>query len=192
MVAGYESFEYDRLVERGFKPYSKGHRRMYESAIERMGRIAGPRGARVFEAGFGIGWGLGAMLDADVLREYEGCEPNVDSFAYTAKTFADHERASSLTLFNSAFRLPLSGGSRSFDFAVCIEVIEHVPAGGHLAFLRDLRLMAPTLFFSTPDKTRVPREGVRTYLDWLGLLAQAGFPSVECDRSNWTDLYVCQ
>jgi hypothetical protein len=52
--------------------------------------------------------------------------------------------------------------------------------------------MAPTLFFSTPDIDRVPKEGVRTTAEWSKLLHRAGFRSVEVDRSQWTHLYVCR
>jgi 2-polyprenyl-3-methyl-5-hydroxy-6-metoxy-1,4-benzoquinol methylase len=79
-----------------------------------------------------------------------------------------------------------------FDFAFCIEVIEHVPMDDHVRFLRDLRRLSPVLFFSTPDKNKVPAEGVRTVSDWTRVIREAGFTDVSVDMSRWTYLYRCK
>lgn len=183
-----DSREYDRLRDRGFKPYSKGHRRMYEIAIEEIGNLAGPRGARVLEAGFGIGWGLDQMLAADILRNYVGYEPNRDSFVYVADRLKEHERNVDLALFNMGYEPNLSP---DFDFGFCIEVIEHVPGKDHLRFLKGLRSQVPVLYFSTPDIQKVPKEGVRTTREWKAYLHAAGFNTVTVNESHWTHLFRC-
>lgn len=177
-----DSREFDRLKERGFGPYSLGHRRMYEKAIATM-RSVGPTPARVLEAGFGIGYGLGEMDKAGILAAYVGYEPNRASFIYTK---AKYQHGDNMLLLNVPF---LPNLDPLFDFTVCIEVIEHVPTEDHLTFLTGLRTMAPVLCFSTPDITRQPREGVRTAGEWLDLLARAGFGYVRMDSAEWTTYY---
>lgn len=185
----YESKEYDRLVARKFKPYSTGHQRMYTTAIERI-KQGEPHGRMIFEAGFGIGFGLQTMLDAGVVYNYTGCEPNLDSFQYVENTI----KRDGVFLIHAPFgqemadALTREGG---FQEAFCIEVIEHVPMHLHLQFLIALRQMAPRLWFSSPDKDR-SKEGVRTTKEWTALLRQAKFESIDVDTSNWTYLYECR
>lgn len=187
-----DSREYDRLVERGFKPYSAGHRRMYEKAMATMYRD-GPTPARVLEAGFGIGYGLDQMVASlGLLKSYVGYEPNKDAFDYVharypmASTPRSRPDYTNMLLLNLPFRPNLDP---AFDYAVCIEVIEHVPMEGHLDFLRGLCAMAPVLCFSTPDIVRQPREGVRAAGEWLDLLTRAGYVSLVMDASEWTNYY---
>ena len=196
-----DSREYDRLKERGFKPYSKGHREMYEKAIRDMNTWGGygnpppsplkhPAGARVLEAGFGIGWGLDRMLHESVLRSYVGYEPNKDSFDYVKGRYLPGGPVDLLFL-NLPFEPNLDP---AFDVAFCIEVIEHVPMDKHEAFLAGLRQMAPVLYFSTPDSHKVPREGVRTMDQWLAMLLRVGYDSrkLHFDDSEWTTFYRCE
>lgn len=187
--AGYESKEYERLVKRGFKPYSRGHRMMYEHAIDAIKKTADP--ANIFEAGFGIGWGLDRMLEEGVVDVYVGCEPNADSFKYTRDRLGLNPR---VTLYPKAFDYSFESpdGEKPFDEAFCIEVIEHVPLNDQLAFLEGLRALAPRLWLSTPDKDRVPSEGVRTMKEWVALIKEAGFESVEVNMAHWTYLYECR
>lgn len=194
----YESHEYDQLVRRGFRPYSDGHQRMYLSAIERIKNdIADPRserpnGARIFEAGFGIGFGLTKMQGAGIIERYFGVEPNLASFNYTKGLSVPGD----ITLTNEAFSQAVAdritvGAHARFDEAFCIEVIEHVPMDLHLQFLIALRQMAPRLWFSSPCKTK-SREGVRNVKEWQTLLRQAKFTTVKVNRDNWTYLYECK
>lgn len=210
MTAGYESREYDRLVKRKFKPYSKGHRMMYEHAIDTIKDDLGfrqarptkkwrpPQGRRIVEAGFGIGWGLERMLAEGIVSEYHGFEPNHDSFMHVFKRNPGAGSGALLRFDESPFpydqyRLIYEQEKRwFFDEAFCIEVIEHVPMEEHLPFLKGLRACTPRLWFSTPDKDRVPAEGVRTRADWERLLGEAGFRSVNVNTSHWTYLYECQ
>jgi hypothetical protein len=185
-----DSREYDRLVGRNFRPYSKGHRRMYEEAIK---RIAKP--SIIFEAGFGIGWGLDKMVEANVIKEYIGCEPNLDSFNYTD---GRHGSRPNVHLSNVGFpdiiHLAEPEDVKTFEHVFCIEVIEHVPMDEHLAFLKELRALSGggTLWFSTPDIRKAPKEGVRTKDEWVGLLKLAGFKRINVDTKSWTYLYECQ
>lgn len=190
-----DSREYDRLKERGFKPYSKGHRSMYEKGIAHMKFFGFDASARVLEAGFGIGWGLDRMVEEKLLRSYVGYEPNKDSFDYvnsryeTIRALVTAAPLPDMLLLRLPFEPNLDP---AFDVAFCIEVIEHVPMAEQEAFLRGLCQMAPTLYFSTPDKRRQPSEGVRTDPEWLALLAQAGFLRVYIDTSEWTTFYRCE
>lgn len=191
-----DSREYDRLVDRGFKDYSKGHREMYLRPISHI--IRERRGVPIFEAGFGIGYGLKQFLGAGIVRNYVGCEPQVDSFNYTVGEMARRpDDVEKLNLIHSPFSHDLAkthaGG---FEHAFCIEVIEHVPPEGHLGFLEDLkRVLAPgngsTLWLSTPCIKRNAREGVRTTEEWEAMLRSL-FGYVEVDRSQWTYLYRCR
>jgi 2-polyprenyl-3-methyl-5-hydroxy-6-metoxy-1,4-benzoquinol methylase len=180
-----DSREYERLVKRGFKPYSYGHRRMYEIAIDRM-----KPGARVFEVGFGIGWGAERILDSGKSIVYEGCEPNKDSFNYTEGRIRHVAGVNNAGLHNKPFFAGLAANA-PYDYAFCIEVIEHVPMEDHVGFLRDLKALAPVVFFSTPDIVKAPTEGVRTKDEWVSILREAGFTSIEVITRHWTYLYVC-
>lgn len=191
-----DSREYDRLKARGFKPYSAGHRAMYEIAIQEIKAAEGT--ADIFEAGFGIGWGLEAMLGAGIVNTYVGCEPQVDSYNYTegqvTRNWPKHE---GIWLRHEPFGPVLAedltaDGVAPFEFAFCIEVIEHVVPAGHLRFLQELRRLAPVLYFSTPDIDKVPKEGVRTRKEWEALLHEAGYESVQVNTNHWTYLYTCR
>lgn len=189
-----DSREYDRLKDRGFRPYSVGHRRMYEKAIASM---SGPQD--IFEAGFGIGWGLDQMVAAGVAGKYYGVEPNRDSYAYVAERYALDVSANGLprlflhnTPFDDAVLDELSNDGVEYDHAFCIEVIEHVPADGHLAFIKRLHAVAPTLWLSTPCIRRNAKEGVRPTEEWEAMLYAGGFSRVTVDRSEWTYLYKCE
>lgn len=197
----YESKEFDRLVGRGFRDYSVGHQRMYTTAIERIkADHEGP--VNIFEAGFGIGFGISKMLEANIINQYAGVEPNKKAYEHVAlrNTYPSGHQGMGMANdprfmlanceFNQAFADDLSRMAM-YDEAFCIEVIEHVPMHLHLQFLIALRQMAPRLWFSSPDKKK-SREGVRTTAEWTTLLRQANFKTVTVDQSNWTYLYECR
>lgn len=177
-----DSREYDQLKKREFRPYSFGHRMMYEIPLKEM------KGRKwtVYEAGFGIGWGLDRMIEEDVLNRYVGCEPNLDSFNYVKSR---HGERRNVALDHAPFRAVTM--TPPFDHVFCIEVIEHVPMEAHLEFLRGLRKMGMLLWFSTPDSSK-SKEGVRRASEWSDLLSQAGFTSVQIDKSHWTYLFKCE
>lgn len=189
-----DSREYDRLKERNFHDYSEGHRHMYLSAIRQIATEAKP--VSIFEAGFGIGYGLGKMQEAGIVGRYVGCEPQVDSFNYTAKRFSDAEQAGlNYTLIHAPFSDDLvNTHGADFEHVFCIEVIEHLTLDRHAEFIANLRAMlvpGGTLWLSTPCKRRNAREGVRTTEDWEAMLC-AEFQHVDVDRSRWTYLYRCR
>jgi 2-polyprenyl-3-methyl-5-hydroxy-6-metoxy-1,4-benzoquinol methylase len=180
------SQEYRQLVRRNFKPYSMGHRKMYLIPLEFH---FGVGQHRIFEAGFGIGWGLDQMVARNNVARYVGCEPNKESFDWTQ---GRHKDSRGVSLLNEPFTTELADKyAGGFDHAFCIEVIEHVPNELHLEFLKNLRKMAPKLWFSTPDIRVNPKEGVRTKEDWVALLKEAGFSNVEVTTKHWTYLYEC-
>lgn len=192
----YESHEYDRLVGRKFKPYSVGHQRMYTKAIahivEDIYRTTDK--VSVFEAGFGIGFGIQKMVEAGILKSYTGCEPNRASYEYTAGLIAGLRPLQHVRLYHDSFDQSMATGLTShgqFNECFCIEVIEHVPMEQHLEFLIALRQMAPRLWFSSPCKTK-SKEGVRSLKEWTTLLRQARFETVDVDASEWTYLYECR
>ncbi len=189
----YESKEYERLVKRGFKPYSLGHQRMYANAIDRI-KAERPDGVRIFEAGFGIGFGLQKMVEAGIVKSYTGCEPDQPSYDYTAGQVAGLKPLHHIDIYHDSFDQTMANGLTAhgqYDEAFCIEVIEHVPMDQHLEFLIALRQMAPRLWFSSPDKNK-SKEGVRTVKEWTTLLKQARFESIDVDVSEWTYLYECR
>lgn len=196
----YESKEYDRLVKRGFLPYSEGHQRMYTIAIEKIRNGTGHNmPAVVFEAGVGIAFGLREMLYAGIIREYTGVEPNGPSFNYITSNLGlrnDTDRTKPLVhlhpdLFSQEYADKYLDVMGMADEAFCIEVIEHVPMHLHLQFLIALRQVTHRLWFSSPDKGK-SKEGVRTTKEWTTLLKQAKFNSIVVDQSNWTYLYECR
>lgn len=192
-----DSREFDRLKQRGFKPYSVGHQQMYFTAVERMEASAKGARARIFEAGFGIGFGLQHMLARDVLEAYVGVEPNKRSYQYVAQDLGLLPDTR-LALINGKFdddvvvefATTADDPEYSFDVAFCIEVIEHVPMDDQEMFLRNLKRMAPRLFFSTPDIAKSPKEGVRTTDEWVFMLTAIGF-KVDVLTKHWTHLYEC-
>jgi hypothetical protein len=213
-----DSREYDRLVERNFQPYSRGHRQMYEWAMDDLkargfgylpnvplapyASLAEPPGqqtfkaphAAVLEAGFGIGWGLEQMLaEPGLLYSYVGYEPNKDAYDYVVGRHQHRgELAGKMAFFNLPFQPNLEP---IFDAALCIEVIEHVPADQHRDFIRGLCAMAPVLYFSTPDIRRDPSEGVRTTEEWTDMLFSAGFDKVRARNASaaiWTTFYKAE
>jgi SAM-dependent methyltransferase len=169
----YESREFEQLKRRNFKPYSAGHQAMY---LEPIAELAGRR-LHIFEAGFGIGFGLDKMVEAGIVESYYGCEPNPDSFDYVQQRYAKDPRVKLIRA--------------EFGVAFCIEVIEHVPMEEHTMFLARLGQLTSRLYFSTPDKDK-SREGVRTKAEWLGILAAAGWRDVTVNQSHWTYLYTCR
>jgi hypothetical protein len=193
-----DSRELDRLKERNFGDYSEGHRHMYLAAIKEIHDATDGAGhmphrrVSIFEAGFGIGYGIKQMLAAGIVGRYVGLEPQPDSFAYTRGELANHPQAADLALYQAAFPAPLCDQFGEFEHVFCIEVIEHVPMDAHEYFLS--RLWATVerggvLWFSTPCIRRAPHEGVRTTEEWAALVQRVTGVAPVVDRSRWTYLY---
>lgn len=187
------SREYAKLKRRGFRPYSEGHRIMYEhplALIRQVNRTT--RRPYIVEAGFGIGYGLARMLEAACFNHYVGFEPDRDSFNYTAKEVVPARMRDCTTLLNEPFSPESFEGYA--DHAFCIEVIEHVPLEDQEEFvagLREVLLPFGTLWLSTPSMER-NEHGVRETGDWLNLIRRSGFTRSVVHDDQWTTLYVCQ
>lgn len=187
LAASLDCREYQAAKRRQFRPYSLGHRLMYETPLTLMTRSDRSRERfAILEAGFGIGFGLDRMVETGVIGRYVGYEPDNESFAYVAER---HGKRDGIELRHAPFEATDVGG---FDHAFCIEVIEHVPPEKHQGFLVGLRKMTVgTLWLSTPDKAR-SAHGVRTVDAWLRFIRAAGFHDVTVHQEQWTTLYVCQ
>lgn len=182
--------EYEAMQRRGGRPYSLGHRIMYDTPLTLMTR-SGKAASQyaILEAGFGIGYGLDRMVETGVIGRYVGFEPDKDSFAYVQ---GRHGKRAEIALHHAPFAYDGETFAAEFDHTFCIEVIEHVPPAGHQGFICDLRQATKgTLWFSTPDKARSDH-GVRTAVEWTRFLKAGGFADVTHHADQWTDLWCCQ
>ena len=174
--------EYQALVDRKFKPYSIGHRRMYDAPIELM------RGKkrRILDVGFGIGYGLEKMIEADIIDWYLGFEPCQDAFSYVAsKAYPRPVRFYGNAYCGQAAEIP-------FDRAFCIEVIEHCSDDEANKMLQDLRQdVSGILFLSTPPAEE-NSHGKFTRAQMYSMLKEAGFRDVAVLPDQWTTLYIAQ
>lgn len=154
---------------------------MYKTAIALLaGDDVQP--ASILEVGAGIGYGLGLMLENELVGTYTGVEPNVESYTYLRSVYPQ------VNLINESFEDAIVAAA---DYTFCIEVIEHVPDDDVNYFLRKLRLLTDkNLFFSTPDSSR-SSHGKYTTATWVSLLRDAGFDVAACNR-QWTTFYLCQ
>jgi len=186
------SREYAKLKKRGFKPYSEGHRIMYDFPLQLLRRVRrSERPLDILEIGFGIGYGLDAMVEGKVIRDYIGYDPDQGSFDYVSNRYKDDTK---IHLYHRPFEYDPSMRCHA-DHAFCIEVIEHVPPGAHLQFLVDISKCMKdrgTLWLSTPCEVRVPEHGVRPEHEWVDLIKKAGFKNCTVHRDQWTNLYICQ
>lgn len=183
------SREYAQLMRRGGRPYSAGHRVMYDTPLTLMSRNErATEKFSILDVGFGIGYGLDRMVDAGVIGEYVGLEPDDASFRYVATR---HGHREGVTLLNERFA---DGVVMKAEHVFCIEVIEHVPADEHEQFLGDLfkAALGGTLWLSTPDMDRCPEHGVRSAAKWDGMLRAVGGCDVVHFDTQWTDLWCCQ
>jgi len=187
MSAAFDCREYAAAAKRDFRPYSLGHRIMYETPLTLLTRNARADSRfAILEAGFGIGYGLDRMVEHGVIGRYLGFEPDPESFAYVKDR---HGGTAGVDLRPTAF----AECDPVFDHAFCIEVIEHVPRDDHRDFLLALRRSlktSGTLWLSTPDMAR-STHGVRTADEWRMMLTTAGLRALHFD-AQWTDLFVCQ
>jgi 2-polyprenyl-3-methyl-5-hydroxy-6-metoxy-1,4-benzoquinol methylase len=178
--------EFAALKRRGFRDYSLGHRRMYNCPITLL-RSQGRRYS-ILDVGFGIGYGLQEMLNADVIGEYTGIEPVSDSFQYTSQKFG---HLANVRLINQGWLEVPDRELTPADYVFCIEVVEHLPDDMVLPFLAKLaRFTKRNLFLSTPDRER-SAHGTRTTAEWRAALTEAGFTAVDVGE-QWTTLFVCR
>lgn len=184
-----EPSEYDRMQERiqknGRPEYSLGHRAMYHTVAE----LLRGKPASILEVGFGIGYGLEQLLKARCVGYYEGTEPDRKSYGYVTKKFGETEN----TEFHNR-PWPFQPNGTDFDFAICMEVLEHVPEEQLQDFVMGIRLsLKPggTFFASTPNSD-THGHGALNPEQWREVFRGAGFEHVTAVEWQWTTLYVAQ
>lgn len=193
------------------RPYSEGHRKMYTGPIEILAGQGLP-GLDILEIGVGIGVGLRMMLNANIVANYYGVEPDRDSFSMAASRAGKEaeevrvspdsiwfrKNKSQVSLFCADFLGLIRDDSSTdasalpvCDFTFCIEVIEHVSASDVPAFLKAIHSRTRrALFLSTPNGAQ-SSHGVATSQEWKRVLTLAGFDVASVVR-QWTTLYVCE
>ena len=181
--------EYSLHMKRGGKPYSKGHRLMYDAAIA----LLADRPAKILEVGTGIGVALRALMKANAVSRYVGFEPASD----TAKFCNDHfhhwahmeipgytpqkVRVIPVAFENTPDEAVVASLGGNADYALCIEVIEHVPAPFRLPVLEKIRRLTDRgLFLSTPSRETC-KHGKMTPVEVADLMTKAGF------RTSWVE-----
>lgn len=173
--------EYRQHILRGGRDYSVVHQVLYLAPIM---LIAG-KPHSILDVGFGIGFGLRHMLEANCLGRYVGYDPCTESYEFVRNTFGGDSR---ITLINERFR----GTDASYDYTFCIETIDEIQdEEARIDFLQQVSLATyKTLFLSSPDRSRNDR-GVYTEHEMVRRLYKAGFDNVIPVTEQWTNLYIC-
>lgn len=176
--------EFEQLQARHERPYSSGHQKMYSGAVEILsGSDLKP--VSILEVGTGIGFGLGLMLAAGIVKDYTGVEPDPACCDYLT---SEYGQRSEVTIINKGWLE--AAMETTFDYSFCIEVIEQVPAEQVPRFLAKLRRhTVKTLFLSAPDAI-TSAVGVAPTEEWKRVIRMAGF-DVATIRRQWTTLFVC-
>ena len=173
--------EYDAMMKRKGKPYSDGHRAMYDT----VGTLLRNVPASILDVGCGIGYGFEALRNCNNVKHYVGIDPDGKCIDFCQRTYDRHAfKRLSLAEF-CAVRFEL------YDFVLCIEVFEHVPPAIRLEFLEQLRSLAKkNLFLSTPNILQ-HKHGVISPPDMMDELGKVGFTTV-CVEHQWTVFYLAQ
>ncbi len=138
----------------------------------------------ILDVGFGIGWGLDQMVEADVIEKYVGFEPNFEAFNHVRKKY---KGKTGIKLRRETF----FGCGEQFRHVFCIEVIDHVAKELHPEFVGALREACEgTLWLSTPDAS-VERRGVVSREEMIDNL-KTHFSRVTVHDEQWTTLYIAQ
>lgn len=80
--------------------------------------------------------------------------------------------------------------SDTFDLAVCLEVVEHLPQSAALTLLDDLCRLAPVVLFSCaiPFQPGINHVSCHWQSYWVGEFAKRGFTAIDCIRPRvWDD-----
>lgn len=164
----------------------------YSTSWQRASRSARRVIPRVLEwvaprSAVDVGCGTGAWLE--VLREagvtdvlgMDGPHVSGELMRIPAALFQAHDLATPLIL------------SRRFDFAISLEVAEHLPPAAAEGFVRDLSALAPVILFSAA----VPGQGGTRHINeqwpeyWEALFRARGYVVVDCLRPRiWNDKEV--
>jgi len=179
--------EYEHLIAREGKPYAPMHQAMYKTIAE----LLRDKPANILEIGSGIGYGIQVLLDANAINSYEGIEPTRECCDYIKRTINSpyvHMRNEDF------FEIDLTTLNRtSYDFTLCIEVIEHLNNELEVLTLLD-ELHSRTdkaLFLSTP-KAETDEHGKFYGKEISEMLTFAGFKFVEIEWQLPHTLYICQ
>jgi len=159
--------EYASLVQREFKEYSEPHRQMYEIICALLKN----KPASLVEIGFGIGWGLQRLVEDNCISKYVGIEPCAASYKYV-KGIVDEDHVQLLNRSLLEFE-----PEESFEFSMCIEVIEHTDEDILQWFKKIRSFTKIASFISTPDKNTDPH-GIYTKDYVVDCLKDSGFTSV--------------
>lgn len=157
--------EYDQLVSRGFKPYSRQHIALYET----IACLLSETESSIIEIGGGIGCGYSILKEKNCFNEYLFIEPSKKCCDYVKENLSIHP------LNQDFMSVEIS---KIYDYSLCIEVIEHI---GDIDLIRWFKkTMANTKiasFISTPDK-RTDSHGVYTKEYVYDCMINAGYSSV--------------
>lgn len=179
------------LEERAGQPYSQGHMAMYETVAALLQGQPG----RILEIGFGVGYGLRKLIEADCINSYVGIERDPLCVGHVTRTLMVEQlpgvyllEADFLTITDAQIRSHF--GEANADVSLCIEVLEHVPRSKGLDFLVKLRnITSQALLLSTPN-SNTSTHGIYRPAQVLKLLEMAGFPHVACLSWQWTTFFL--
>lgn len=179
--------EYEHLLSREGKQYAPMHRAMYKTIVE----LLRDKPAKIFEVGFGIGYGLKLLLNANCVESYMGIEIEKRPYMYVKQNVEDEKT----TLLNQDFLTTdvTDYKKYNFDFALCIEVIEHLKDETEaITMLVKLnKFVYGTMFMSTPKK-ETDVHGKFTGKQIREMLTISGWKFVEIEWQFPHTLYICK
>jgi len=182
--------EYEQFIERGLKPYSVGHQRMYSAPIDLITSPVEPtatslKKANVLDVGCGIGVGYRMLRDAGIIGSYLGIEPDPKCVRYMKDTYPEADVIEEFWMDVPEGQLFVA------DFTFCVEVIEHVPLDDLGRFLEKLREHTRrNLFLSTPLREN-SEHGLFTKDGWVAKLCASDFRVAVVDW-QWTTFFLCE
>ena len=172
--------EVELLRKRYNRPYSRGHRAMYEAVAALMQEKFG----YILEIGAGIGYGAQILAEKNCFSEITMVEPSGDCYDYILKNVPKF----SMNLIPTTFQEASLPGE--YDVSTCIEVIEHIPREQWHDFLTKIHMHTiKTLFLSTPNIETSPH-GVATPKEVCAALEKAGFEYVSYFEWQWTTFFM--
>lgn len=162
---------------RGGRPYSLGHRLMYETPKTLIGDDLP---VSILDIGVGIGYLCPWILSRSGHTDYLGIDPDTDCIDFLRAKYG------TLTFVNDTW--PTAGVSPA-DFTFCIEVLEHVQDDRRDDFVKAIRdHTLGAAFISTPNRER-SKHGVMNTDEMLCLLGDHFAHAVALDW-QWTCLYI--
>lgn len=186
-----------RISRTGSPDYSIGHQICYNGSI---GLIVPTQNKQkkppvdIIDVGSGCGFGYQWMCEKLRIKSYLGIDIDHDS-AYHHRSLLKNE---SHKVINDSF-LSIHIENDSYDYAFCIEVIEHLELYELERWFKQIRSVLRergTLFLSTPEGNKKDYDynphGEYSEVLIREILNETGFENVVCLREHWTKLYICQ